>query len=88
MDTGFSLAPSEHGIISTNTVFVAKRLVFPETEIVPRASPEAEMANLVNSGHLEVIRRVKPSPPPSAGSFAMLTQPVMDYMKLSVPKSA
>lgn len=66
MDTGFSLAPSEHGI-------------FPETE----------MANLANSGHLEVIRRVKPSPPPpSAGSFAMLTQPVMDYVKLSVPKSA
>lgn len=81
MDTGFSLAPSEHGIIPTNTVFVAKRLVFPETE----------MANLANSGHLEVIRRVKPSPPPpppSAGSFAMLTQPVMDYVKLSVPKSA
>lgn len=47
MDTGFSLAPSEHGIIPTNTVFVAKRLVFPETE----------MANLANSGHLEVIRR-------------------------------
>lgn len=47
------------------------------------------MANLANSGHLEVIRRVKPSPPPpSAGSFAMLTQPVMDYVKLSVPKSA
>lgn len=80
MDTGFSLAPSEHGIIPTSTVFVAKRLVFPETE----------MANLANSGHLEVIRRVKPSPPPppSAGSFAMLTQPVMDYVKLSVPKSA
>lgn len=86
MDTGFSLAPSDHGIIPTNTVFVAKRLVFPESEIVPRASPEAEMANLANSGHLEVIRRVKLSP--SAGSFATLTQPVMDYMKLSLPKSA
>lgn len=59
----FSLAPSVCGIIPTNTVFVAKRLVFPETEIVPRASPEAEMATLANSGHLEVIRRVKPSPP-------------------------